>query len=815
MVWPSRILVVMGLLAGVGCSDHVGYSVDDVADDSRGSVTGDTAESSTDDTDDGPDDGSTEDDPEPDPPALVSVAVETTPVYRPVQGAWPAAAFDGTQYLVVWEDQRLRRPILYGGRIAADGTTLHPFGFRILDATPEQLGFTDDDVYNDEYSYEYQPAVVFDGENFLVVMKAGGMIRGVRVSPAGEVLDPAGFLIAAPILASRPSLIFDGEHYQVIWSQSGPGAPGVFKARVKPDATMLDPGGVFVYASDDDYPMPVGVSFDGTNILLSWVNEQFDDAANVEDFWLLWAGRIAVDGTLIDETPIRLSPEGEDVWNPAAGFDGTNHVIAWSSEVSGIRASRVTPDGTLLDPDGFAVDEWAEKEGIHRLDVSAGNGTSSVVWSASHHGDDSPGDWADLIRAAQIATDGTTSLHPIDAFPPGLEATVAAHLDGALLLWGDGRDRSRDYAQIVGMRLDTAGTPVGSVVAPASTASRQDVIAAASDGQNFFVLWTDTRYPTGKGKALHGARVGADGTPLDLKSLPLTETPIESAHAVFDGANFVITWLDPPPEGSYNQFNTVRVSPAGLRLDTPPLHPPLCDDVAGASDGTHTLLVGDDCDGPEYSALLLDQDGAVASDLMPIPDPGHVGVAASFDGTGYLVVGLLQSQRITQAGALEGPPFSVVGSEAYHLETAGGDGQHLVVWATESGIWAARVSSDGQVLDPEGQLVAALNNIGCTHEHEPDLSLCSEASVAFDGENFVVAWREQSIPGHPSSLDLYAVTVSPEGVVSPRFVISQEPEREGSPFLAANAEGQVLAAYNRFVPGPPYDTRRAVATLLP
>jgi hypothetical protein len=57
--------------------------------------------------------------------------------------------------------------------------------------------------------------------------------------------------------------------------------------------------------------------------------------------------------------------------------------------------------------------------------------------------------------------------------------------------------------------------------------------------------------------------------------------------------------------------------------------------------------------------------------------------------------------------------------------------------------------------------------------------------------------------------------VSPEGEVSPAFVISQEPEREGAPFLAANGEGQVLAAYNRFVPGPPYDTRRAVATLLP
>jgi hypothetical protein len=66
-----------------------------------------------------------------------------------------------------------------------------------------------------------------------------------------------------------------------------------------------------------------------------------------------------------------------------------------------------------------------------------------------------------------------------------------------------------------------------------------------------------------------------------------------------------------------------------------------------------------------------------------------------------------------------------------------------------------------------------------------------------------------------NSVDLYAATVSPEGQVSPRFVLSPEPEREGAPFLAANGEGQVLATFSRFVPGPPYDTRRAVATLLP
>ena len=46
------------------------------------------------------------------------------------------------------------------------------------------------------------------------------------------------------------------------------------------------------------------------------------------------------------------------------------------------------------------------------------------------------------------------------------------------------------------------------------------------------------------------------------------------------------------------------------------------------------------------------------------------------------------------------------------------------------------------------------------------------------------------------------------------FTISDEPDREGAPFLAASAYGHVLAAYSRFVPGAPYDSRQVRARFL-
>jgi hypothetical protein len=597
----------------------------------------------------------------------------------------------------------------------------------------------------------------------------------------------------------------------VAWSSP----PGIYQARVDPSGAVLDPDGVFVYAShdsDQDYLEPsVSVTFDGDNALLSWVN---DDLANFEVNRLLYAGRTSVDGTPIDETPLRLSPEGEEVYLHTAGFDGTNHVRAWASYEVGIKASRVTPEGVILDPNGFLVEDGGEYQFIHRMEMGPINGRSTLVWSRFNaESNDNP----DPVRAAQIATDGTVSLLPANAFPRGHEAVLATRPDGALLLWRGGDQSWLDHTTIVGTRLDDVGMPVGAEVAPASPASRQDVIAAASDGQNFFVLWTDTREPSGW--ALHGTRVGADGTLLDVESLQLTSERVWRAHVVFDGANFVVSWLDPPEFGDGDTcagFNTVRVSPAGERLDLQPLQPPLCGRVAGASDGVHTLLAGLVSDEFDMRVLLLDQDGVVASEPALIPEYPHDQIAVSFDGSGYLLVWSQQDQlfgqRITQAGALEGLSFPIAHSGDARVSIAAGGGNHLVVSDTESGVEGTFVSSDGQLLEPEVLLIAPLVNSDCWW---PDRTTCSESSVVFDGENFVVAWRDMSLPGHANSLDLYAAKVSPEGEVSPRFPISQAPEREGAAFLAVNDAGQVLAAYNRFMAGPPYDTRRAVATLLP
>ncbi|HLE03444.1 MAG TPA: hypothetical protein VI729_02375, partial [Anaerolineales bacterium] len=79
------------------------------------------------------------------------IAISTTAA---INQYYPAVAWDGNNYLVVWQDYRNgSNPDIYGARVSASGVLQEPGGIVISTAA----------------NYQGFPAVAWDGNNYLVV----------------------------------------------------------------------------------------------------------------------------------------------------------------------------------------------------------------------------------------------------------------------------------------------------------------------------------------------------------------------------------------------------------------------------------------------------------------------------------------------------------------------------------------------------------------------------------------------------------------------------------------------------------------------
>jgi hypothetical protein len=178
-----------------------------------------------------------------------------------------AAASDGTNFIVVWTDTRSGNPDVYAARVSPSGAVLDPNGIA-LSAGPHE---------------ESQPAVAFDGTNFFVAWTDGRSgdpdIFGSRVSPTGEVLDPAGVPIAqAPLEQHAPRLVFAGGAgeaglYLVAWEDGRLGGGDLFGARVDPGGTVLDPVGIPICTEPGMQRAP-SLATDGFSFSVVWVDDR-------------------------------------------------------------------------------------------------------------------------------------------------------------------------------------------------------------------------------------------------------------------------------------------------------------------------------------------------------------------------------------------------------------------------------------------------------------------------------------------------------------------------------------------------------------
>jgi hypothetical protein len=257
----------------------------------------------------------------------------------------PEVAFGSTSYLAVWQDNRSDSAgDIYGGRIGVDGSVLDPSGFAIATA-----------------NVNYYPDVAFDGTNYMVVwwQYTGSYqyhVYAARVSQDGVVLDPGGLDVALVTwdygwnYFVDIAIAFDGSNYVVVWPDFRNGTWDIYGTRVTPAGTVLDPGGfpISTAAGDQYYPE---ITFGGEYCLAVWQDTRGGDLD-------VYGARIDASGTVLDPSGIAVSAAAEGQSLPVAGFDGAHYVVVWVDTRNGssdVYGARVEQDGSALDPDGLDI----------------------------------------------------------------------------------------------------------------------------------------------------------------------------------------------------------------------------------------------------------------------------------------------------------------------------------------------------------------------------------------------------------------------------------------------------------------------------
>ncbi|HNT27906.1 MAG TPA: hypothetical protein PKH10_06990, partial [bacterium] len=309
------------------------------------------------------------------------------PVAVPNTGTnyYPAVAFDGTNYLVVWQDSRSGTYDIYGARVAKNGAVLDPTGIVISNAANQQ----------------YYPAVAFNGTDYLVVwedLRSGSTydIYGARVAKNGTVLDTGGIVISnATNNQEWPSVASDGTDFMVVWHDYRSGSTyDIYGARVTAAGVVSDPSGIVVsnVANQQIYP---AIDHDGTNYLVVWMDLRSGGSYDI------YGARVASGGTVLDTTGIMISNAANSQEVPALAFNGTNYLVLWHDSRSGgldIYGARVATNGTVLDAAGFTISAAANSQ-MYPAVASDGSGYF-VAWMDVRNGSNYD------IYGARIDTDG-------------------------------------------------------------------------------------------------------------------------------------------------------------------------------------------------------------------------------------------------------------------------------------------------------------------------------------------------------------------------------------------------------------------------
>ena len=287
----------------------------------------------------------------------------------------PSVSYGGGKYLVVWEDYRGSYRDIYGSQVSTTGQVLQPVGFPVCNAT-----------YDQRY-----PALAYDGANFLVAWQdyrnstSYSDIYGTRVNTYGGVISTSGFAISkTKYTQAVPSVAYGVGSYLVVWEDNRTSTSNydIYGTRVTTVGTVVDTKGIAISTNTQHQRNP-SVGHDGTNFLVAW--EDYRDYKNTS--WDIYGARISSAGNVMDSTPVAIATPASSQLRPqVSGYNG-DFLVVWEDYRNGaynpdVYGAEIT-GGKVQQALGVPISTDKTAHEVTPTLASAGSGGHMVVYALS------------------------------------------------------------------------------------------------------------------------------------------------------------------------------------------------------------------------------------------------------------------------------------------------------------------------------------------------------------------------------------------------------------------------------------------------
>lgn len=604
------------------------------------------------------------------------------------------------------------------------------------------------------------PAVAAGDDGYLVVWYDGQTerIRGTRVTKDGDAIDPMGLPIQTTGTGQDPAVAANDDGYLVVWDMvRGDGNFDVVGTRVTKDGVVSDSAGILIRADAGPEPFPAVASKDD-DYLVVWRDDRNQGIGGAD----IYGARVSEDGVLSDPDGFAISSAPGDQTSPSVAASSSGYLVVWQDgrTDSDIYGSRVTSGGTVQDPNGIPISTAANEQ----------------------------------------------------AFP-----SVTSSGNRYFVVWDDLRNIGTAGRQIFGARLSTSGVvqdPNGIAISKVANPLPSPSVAAGDDG--FLVVWVDSRVNT-VGQHIYGSRVSNSGGVSDPNGITIANAPYDqyAPSVAANGSSYLVVWEDNRTNGFTRDIYAARVTSSGNVKDrngtvistaeNNQFYPSVAASSSGYlvvwEDGRNSDITGLDIYGARVttSGSISDPNGiaislAVSNQFSPSVAAGNDGYLVvwwdgrNLDSTVYDIYG----SRVTKNGNVQDPQGIAICTAPqgqYAAVVAASSSGYFVAWsddrnigATDWDIYGARVSTSGLVLDPDGIPI-------CTADHGQFVP-----SLAASSAGYFVAWSDNRNDGS-TAFDIYGSRLTTAGVVlDPAGIpISVTANDQFTPSVTAGVDGYLVA----------------------